>query len=61
MTQFWMQSCLAESNWDVEAAYDALRCKGLAAAAKKASRHAADGLTGLAEVCRINTIRIALC
>lgn len=43
-----MQSCLAANNWDVEAAYDALRKKGLAAAAKKASRHAAEGLVGLA-------------
>lgn len=32
----------------MDAAYDALRKKGLAAAAKKASRHAADGLVGLA-------------
>ncbi|KIZ06862.1 Elongation factor Ts [Monoraphidium neglectum] len=41
-------SCLASSGWALDAAYDALRKKGLAAAAKSASRHAADGLVGLA-------------
>lgn len=33
----------------MDKAYDALRKKGLAAAAKKASRHAAEGLVALAE------------
>lgn len=42
-----VKSCLQSSGWDVSAAYDALRKKGLAAAAKKASRHASDGLVGL--------------
>ncbi len=37
-----------ECDWDADKAYDALRKKGLAAAAKKASRHAAEGLVGLA-------------
>jgi hypothetical protein len=45
-----LQSCLESSAWDVSAAYDALRRKGLAAAAKKASRHAAEGLVGVAQV-----------
>jgi hypothetical protein len=46
-----MQSCLALCDWDMERAYELLRKKGLAAAAKKASRHAAEGLVGLAQVC----------
>ncbi|KAG2432975.1 hypothetical protein HXX76_008703 [Chlamydomonas incerta] len=37
---------LVEHGWDMDKAYDALRKKGLAAAAKKASRHAAEGLVG---------------
>ncbi|KXZ51716.1 hypothetical protein GPECTOR_11g164 [Gonium pectorale] len=37
---------LVEHGWDADRAYDALRKKGLAAAAKKASRHAAEGLVG---------------
>lgn len=37
---------LVEHGWDVDKAYEALRNKGLAAAAKKASRHAAEGLVG---------------
>ncbi|EFJ52684.1 elongation factor Ts-like protein [Volvox carteri f. nagariensis] len=37
---------LLEHGWDVDKAYEALRRKGLAAAAKKASRHAAEGLVG---------------
>lgn len=44
-----MMNCkkaLAESNGDMEAAVDYLRQKGLAAAAKKASRVAAEGLVG---------------
>lgn len=44
-----MMNCkkaLAESNGDMEAAVDYLRQKGLAAAAKKASRVAAEGLIG---------------
>ena len=43
-----------ESGWDAEKAYDALRKKGLAAAAKKASRHASEGLVGLASVAASN-------
>jgi elongation factor Ts len=39
---------LAETNADVEAAVDWLRTKGLAAAAKKAGRVAADGLIAVA-------------
>lgn len=39
---------LAESGGDMEAATDWLRSKGLAAAARKAGRVAADGLVGLA-------------
>lgn len=44
-----MMNCkkaLSESNGDMEAAVDYLRQKGLAAAAKKASRVAAEGLIG---------------
>ncbi|KAG2448751.1 hypothetical protein HYH02_006105 [Chlamydomonas schloesseri] len=37
---------LVEHGWDMDKAYEALRKKGLAAAAKKASRHAAEGLVG---------------
>ena len=39
---------LAEANGDIEAAVDALRAKGLAAARKKSSRTAAEGLVGIA-------------
>lgn len=42
------QKALKEANGDFEAAVDALRAKGLAAAAKKSSRTAAEGLVGLA-------------
>ena len=42
------KKALAETNGDVEAAVDWLRAKGLAAAAKKASRVAAEGLVGAA-------------
>eukprot|EP00955_Chlamydomonas_euryale_P083312 363837-Chlamydomonas_euryale.AAC.2 len=41
-------ACLEACGWDTDAAYDALRKKGLAAAAKKASRLAAEGLVGVA-------------
>jgi elongation factor Ts len=41
-----IKSCLEACHWDPEAAFDALRKKGLAAAAKKASKHAAEGLVG---------------
>lgn len=41
-----VKSCLEACNWDADAAYDALRKKGLAAAAKKSSRHASEGLVG---------------
>ena len=43
-----LQACLVAAEWDMEKAYDALRKKGLAAAAKKSSRHASEGLVGLA-------------
>ncbi len=42
------KKALEETNGDIEAAVDALRAKGLAAAAKKSSRTAAEGLIGLA-------------
>jgi elongation factor Ts len=42
------KSALAETNGDIEAAIDLLRKKGLAKAAKKGGRIAADGLIGLA-------------
>jgi len=42
------KKALEETNGDIEAAVDALRAKGLAAAAKKSSRTAAEGLVGIA-------------
>lgn len=42
------KTALAENNGDLEAAVDWLRSKGLAAAAKKSSRTAAEGLVGVA-------------
>ncbi|MXP24621.1 elongation factor Ts [Altererythrobacter indicus] len=42
------KKALDETNGDVEAAVDALRAKGLAAAQKKSSRTAAEGLVGIA-------------
>ncbi len=42
------KKALAETNGDVEAAVDWLRAKGLAAAAKKSSRTAAEGLVAVA-------------
>ncbi|OYX62334.1 MAG: translation elongation factor Ts [Sphingomonadales bacterium 32-64-17] len=42
------KKALDETNGDIEAAVDALRAKGLAAAAKKSSRTAAEGLVGVA-------------
>jgi elongation factor Ts len=42
------KKALAETNGDMEAAIDWLRTKGLAAAAKKAGRTAAEGLVGVA-------------
>lgn len=41
------KKALAETNGDMEAAVDWLRTKGLAAAAKKAGREAAEGLVGV--------------
>ncbi|BDA44109.1 Elongation factor Ts [Coccomyxa sp. Obi] len=38
-----------EADWDLEEAYKTLRKKGVAAASKKASRHAAEGLIGIAQ------------
>nr|MBA2770744.1 translation elongation factor Ts [Sphingomonas sp.] len=42
------KKALAENNGEMEAAVDWLRAKGLAAAAKKAGRTAAEGLIGVA-------------
>src|SRR6201994_462313 len=42
------KKALAETNGDMEGAIDWLRKKGLAAAAKKSSRVAAEGLVGVA-------------
>jgi len=42
------KKALAETDGDMEAAVDFLRAKGLAAAAKKSSRTAAEGLVGVA-------------
>ncbi len=42
------KKALTETNGDMEAAVDWLRTKGLAAAAKKSSRTAAEGLVGVA-------------
>ena len=42
------KKALDETSGDLEAAVDALRAKGLAAAAKKSSRTAAEGLVGVA-------------
>ena len=42
------KKALAETDGDLEAAVDMLRAKGLAAAAKKSSRTAAEGLVGVA-------------
>ena len=42
------KKALDESNGDLESAVDALRAKGLAAAQKKSSRTAAEGLVGVA-------------
>ena len=42
------KKALADTDGDVEAAVDALRAKGLAAAQKKSSRTAAEGLVGVA-------------
>jgi elongation factor Ts len=42
------KKALDESNGDIEVAVDGLRAKGLAAAAKKSSRTAAEGLVGVA-------------
>ena len=42
------KKALAEANGDMDAALDWLRTKGLAAAQKKSSRTAAEGLVGVA-------------
>ncbi|KAG6552514.1 hypothetical protein Mapa_005934 [Marchantia paleacea] len=47
-----VKSVLVQCDWDSEAAYTELRKKGLAAAGKKASRVAADGLLGVAQESR---------
>ena len=41
------KKALSETNGDIEAAVDWLRAKGLAAAAKKSSRTAAEGLVAV--------------
>ena len=56
------KKALDETNGDMEAAVDWLRAKGLAAAAKKSSRTAAEGLVGVAVVghqgrCRRSQLR----
>lgn len=43
-----VKSALQQADWDLEQAAQELRKKGLAAASKKASRHAAEGLVGIA-------------
>ncbi|EFN51349.1 hypothetical protein CHLNCDRAFT_37444 [Chlorella variabilis] len=43
-----VKAALQTSNWDLDAAMSELRRKGLAAATKKAARHAAEGLVGMA-------------
>jgi len=45
------KKALSETNGDVEAAVDLLRTKGLAAAQKKSSRTAAEGLVGVTVDC----------
>ncbi|KAF6264793.1 elongation factor TS-domain-containing protein [Scenedesmus sp. NREL 46B-D3] len=45
-----VKSCLAAASWDMDAAMEALRLKGLAAAVKKASRHASEGLVAVAQL-----------
>lgn len=47
---------LEESKGDIEAAFDGLRKKGLAAAAKKAGRVAAEGLVGVATAAKVGAI-----
>ena len=50
------KKALAETNGDMEAGIDWLRTKGLAAAAKKAGRTAAEGLIGVAVVGTIGAL-----
>jgi elongation factor Ts len=50
------KSALAETKGDIEAAIDLLRKKGLAKAAKKGGRIAADGLIGIAAAPRLGAI-----
>jgi len=47
---------LEESKGDLEAAFDGLRKKGLAAAAKKAGRVAAEGLVGVATAAKVGAV-----
>ncbi|KAK9808957.1 hypothetical protein WJX72_007019 [[Myrmecia] bisecta] len=44
-----VKAALVEAQWSIDNAFQALRKKGLAAATKKASRHAAEGLVGIAK------------
>jgi elongation factor Ts len=58
-TQAGMMDCkraLGECDGDIEAAVDWLRTKGLAAAAKKAGRIAAEGLIGVASADKVGAI-----
>ncbi|MDD2867184.1 translation elongation factor Ts [Neomegalonema sp.] len=50
------KKALAETNGDIEAAIDWLRSKGIAKAAKKADRAAAEGLVGAATDARVGAL-----
>src|SRR6201987_2986903 len=50
------KGALGEPSGDLEAAYDVLRKKGLAAAAKKAGRVAAEGLIGVATAAKAGAV-----
>ena len=47
------KKALEETNGNIEAAVDLLRAKGLATAAKKSSRTAAEGLVGVARALQL--------
>ncbi|WP_018631364.1 translation elongation factor Ts [Neomegalonema perideroedes] len=50
------KKALGETNGDIEAAIDWLRSKGIAKAAKKADRAAAEGLVGVASDARVGAL-----
>ena len=50
------KKALAETNGDIEAAIDWLRAKGIAKAAKKADRAAAEGLVGVSADARVGAL-----